>query len=132
MGAQILNELTGEAAITDKAGRKYHVVFDLDAVIAVEKMTGRSAMELMMSRPGITDCIVMIIAGTGGWARRNPGAGGPRVNENLAKRIFADGGGIRLGPILAESLSCAEGLGLEAAADEHDGGEDGPLLSPPL
>lgn len=132
MGAQILNELTGEAAITDRAGRKYHVVFDLDAVIATEKMTGRSAMDLMMSRPGASDCIVLIIAGTGGWARRNPGAGGPRVNENLAKRIFADSGGLRLGPILVESLSCAEGLGLGADDDDHDGGEDGPLHSPPL
>lgn len=125
MAAEVLNEVTGEAVLTDKAGHKYHVVFDLDAVLAVEKITGKTAVQLMTGQPGATDCICLILAGSAGWARRNPGA--PRINENLARKIFADSGGLRLGPALSVSLSCAEGLGLDDNDEEAD---SGPLVSP--
>lgn len=130
MGAQIVNELTGEAVLSDREGRKYHVVFDLDAVMVVEKLTGRAAMEVIMGSPSVTDCVAMILAGTGGYARRNPGA--PKVNANLAQRIFTDSGGLlKLAPILVESLSCAEGLGLVDDGEDERGteGESGPLVS---
>lgn len=129
MGAQILNDLTGEAALTDIAGRKYHLVFDLSAVMAAEKMTGKSAMDLMMSRPGVVDCVCLIIAGCSGWQRRNPGAE-PKITEAKATRIFSDSGGLRIAPVLIESLSCAEGMGLEGAEPDDADDEAGPLVSP--
>lgn len=130
MGAQILNDLTGEAVLTDKADRKYHVVFDISAVMALEKITGRSAIEVMSS-PGLTDCVAMILTGTAGWQRRNPGA--QRVNANLAQRILIDSGGLaKVVPVLCESLSCAEGLGMsDDAAGDSDGDEADPLASAP-
>ena len=127
MSAKIVNELTGEAVLTDTAGHDYHVVFDISAVMALEKITGRSAIEVM-SNPGLTDCIAMILSGTAGWQRRTPGA--PRVNGNLAQRILIDSGGLaKVAPVLCESLSCAEGLGM-GADDDGEGDATGPLASP--
>jgi hypothetical protein len=131
MGAEILNEVTGEAALTDKTGRKYHVVFDLNAVMALESIVGRSAISVI-SAPDVTSCVAMILAGSGGYQRRNPG--GRKINANLAQKIFLDSGGlVKLAPVLVESLSCAEGLGLNGGDDDAgaDEGEAGPLVSPP-
>lgn len=130
MAGQVLNDVTGEAVLTDKEDRKYHVVFDLTAVMVLEKMTGRGAIEIL-SATSATDCVAMILAGTAGWARRNPGA--PKVNANLAQKIFIDSGGyLRLAPVLVESLSCAEGLGLDGGSDDAGGDEEaGPLALPP-
>lgn len=143
MGIQVLNEVTGEAVITDTGPghdgidpRRYHVVFDLDAVMTIEKMTGRSAIDILVGLPNLTDCLAMIMAGTAGYQRRNPGVG-RRVNPALAKRILVDAGGVlALAPGLAESLSCAEGLGLvdddnnAAGIDEGDGDDASPLALP--
>lgn len=130
MSGQVLNDVTGEAVINDNADRKYHVVFDLTAVMALEKITGRGAIEIL-SQTSTTDCVAMILVGTSAWARRNPGA--PKVNGNLAQKIFIDSGGyLKLAPVLVESLSCAEGLGLDGGAGDAGGDEDpGPLALPP-
>lgn len=118
MAAEIVNEVTGEALLTDKAGREYHVVFDMSAVMALEKITGRTVVEII-SDPGMTGCVAMIMAGAAGWQRRQPG--GPKVNGNLAQKILTDSGGVaKCGPVLAESLSCAEGLGF----NDDAGGDD--------
>jgi hypothetical protein len=133
MGARILNELTGEAVLSDDQGREYHVLFDLSAVMAVEATTGHSAIDVLRNTT-VTDCVAMILAGSEGYARRNPGA--KRVNGNLAMRVLASCGGLmRVAPTLVESLSCAEGLGLgpdatDDDADEGDGDEPTPLPSP--
>lgn len=135
MGAKLLNELTGEAVLTDKEGRSYHVIFDLSAVMALEKITAKTAVQVI-SNPGVTDCVAMILAGTAGWQRRDPSA--PRVNANLAQRILIDSGGLaKIAPVLAESLSCAEGMGLgddgdngDNGDDDGDGGDAGPFASP--
>lgn len=129
MGAQVLNEVTGEAVLTDKVGREYHVLFDLTAVVATEKLTGRSVMDVLTG-PHAADCLVMIVTGAAGYARRNPGA--PNVNANLAQRIFIDSGGlVKAGPVLVQSLSCAEGLGLGADDEAGEADEAAPLVSPP-
>ena len=134
MGAELINDLTGEAVITDKAERRYHVVFDLSAVMVVESMAGRSAMDILMGRPSATDCVAMIVGGCGGYSRRSPNA--PKVTPKLAMRILEDSGGVlKLGPTLAASMSCAEALGLrgdDEDSDDADGEDDrGPLASPP-
>ncbi len=52
-----------------------------------------------------------------------------KVNPTLALRILIDSGGVlRVAPTLAESMSCAEGLGLgpDAAEDDDEGGGDDP------
>lgn len=130
MGAEIVNEVTGEAILTDAADRKYHLVFDLSAVMALEKMSGHGAIEIL-GNPSATDCVAMILAGTSGWARRHPGA--PKVNGTLAQKIFVDSGGyLKLAPVLVEALSCAEGLGLDGGSDGDDSdGDPGPLALPP-
>lgn len=130
MGARIVNSLTGEAAI-ESGGQTYGVVFDLAAVMNLEAALGRSVIDIIRQAGGVRDCVAMIIAGADGYARRNPGA--KRVNPTLAQRIFADGGGLRLAPVLIESLTCAEGLGLSDGGDEEDGeaGESDPLPPPP-
>lgn len=128
MGAQILNELTGEAILTDDADRKYHLVFDLSAVMQLEAMSGHTALDVIRN-PSVSDCVVMIMAGIDGHQRRN--GGGKKISAKLAQRILADSGGFRrLAPVLVESLSCAEGLGLGGDDDDGDGDEDGPFPSP--
>ncbi|MCA1569748.1 MAG: hypothetical protein LC798_05385 [Chloroflexi bacterium] len=125
MGAQILNDLTGEAALTDKDGHKYHVVFDLSAVMALEKITGKSAIDVL-SNPSASDCVAMILCGTAGYGRRNPGS--PKMNHNLAQKVLIDSGGLaKLAPVLAEALSCAEGLGLNGEDEDTDGQGADPL-----
>ncbi len=132
MPAQIANDVTGEAVLTDPEGREYRIIFDLSAVMDVERMSGHSAVDIMAGRPSVTDCVCMIIAGAAGYQRRNP-AGAKKVNPNLAQRILIDCGGlVRVAPVLAESMSCAEGLGLGPDPDEDDGGGEppGPLVPP--
>jgi hypothetical protein len=128
VSAEVLNEVTGEAMIADKAGHKYHVCFDLTAVMVLEKMTGRGVIEIL-SNTSITDCVAMIIAGTSGYGRRNPGS--PKVNGNLAQRILEDSGGYsKLAPVLVQSLSCAQGLGFDDESDGEDRDEAAPLALP--
>lgn len=131
MAAKLLNEVTGEAVITDSAGREYHVVFDLTAVMAVEQLTGRGAVDVALGgMPSASACVAMILAGTAGYARRQPGA--PKVNPNLAQRILVDSGGVAgVGRDLCVSLAHGEGLGL--TDDEPGSGDEaGPLVSPAL
>lgn len=130
MGAEVLNTVTGEAVLTDKADHKHHVVFDLQAVMTLEKMTGRGVIEIL-SNTSATDCVAMILVGTSGYGRRNPGS--PKVNGNLAQRILVDSGGyLKLAPVLVESLSCAEGLGLDGdSGGDDDGDNSDPLALPP-
>lgn len=131
MGAQIVNELTGEMVLTDDAEHAYHLVFDLTAVMAVEQMSGRQAMDILASRPSVTDCVCMIVAGVAGYQRRHPG--GKKVSPTLAQRILIDSGGLlRLAPVLAESMSCAEGLGLgpDESSEDGDGDDPAPFASP--
>lgn len=119
MGARVLNDVTGEAVLADKEGREYHVIFDLQAVMALEKLSGRSAFDIVNEGPTISDCVCMILAGAAGYSRRDSGA--HRVNGNLAQRIFQDSGGfLAVAPTLAESLSCAEALGLQSSTDGED------------
>ncbi len=127
MSAELVNEVTGECILTDKEDRKYHLVFDMDAVMALEKITGKSAVDIISST-GTTDCVAMILCGHAGYQRRNPG--GSRMNGNLAKKVFLDSGGYaKLCYVLAESLSRAEGMGFDDEGD--DGGEpSGPLALP--
>lgn len=128
MGAEVLNEVTGEAVLTDNGDRKYHVVFDFTAVRVLEKLTERGVMQILHD-PSANDCVAMIMAGTAGWARRNPGS--PKVNGNLAERIFLDSGGYRkLAPALIQSLSCAEGLNLDDDGEGSRDDEAGPLALP--
>jgi hypothetical protein len=129
VGAQILNDVTGECVLTDKEGRSYHLIFDNQAVMALEKITGKSAVGIL-SDTSNTDCQAMIMCGAAGWQRRQPG--GPRVNGNLAQKIFlACGGYAKLAPKLAESLSCAEGMGFDDDDEaEGDAGDAGPFGSP--
>jgi hypothetical protein len=126
VGAEIVNEVTGECVLTDKEGRTYHLVFDMSAVMALEKMTGKSAVGIM-SDTANTDCVAMILAGAGGWQRRQPG--GQRINGNLAQKIFiACGGYDKLAVKLCESLYLAEGMGFNDDEAEDAGGDDaGPL-----
>lgn len=128
MSTGVVNDVTGEAFIQDDKGRKYGVLFDLAAVQALERMAGKSAIDVL-NNPGVNDCIALIVAGTLGYGRRNPGS--PKVNGNLAARIFEDAGGYRkVAPTLIESLSCAECLGLSETPDDDDEGEAGPLGLP--
>lgn len=130
MGAELVNEVTGECILTDKNDRKYHLVFDMDAVMALEKITGKPAVNII-SDTSHTDCVAMILCGHAGWQRRNPG--GSRLNGNLAKRIFLDSGGYgRLAYVLSDSLSRAEGMGFDDAEseDDTDAVDRGPLALP--
>lgn len=128
-GAKIVNDLTGEALLTDDAGREYHLVFDLQAVMNVEALSGHAPLQVM-GNPSVTDCVSMIVAGSAGYQRRSPG--GKKVDGKLAMRILIDSGGYRrLAPVLAMSMSCAEGLGLDDdGSDDSDGDEAGPLALP--
>lgn len=128
MGAEVLNEVTGEAVLTDKEGRSYHVVFDFTAVRVLEKLTERGVMAILHD-PSANDCVAMIMAGTAGWGRRNSGS--PKVNGNLAERVFLDSGGYRrVAPVLTQSLSCAEGLNLDDDGEGSGDDEAGPLALP--
>ncbi len=94
----------------------------------LEKLTERGVMAIL-SDPSANDCVAMIMAGTAGWARRNPGSA--KVNGNLAERIFLDSGGYRkLAPVLIQSLSCAEGLNLDDDGEGSGDDEAGPLALP--
>ncbi len=130
MGAKLLNQVTGECVISGK-GRDYNLVFDVDAVLSLEKLAGRSAVAIINDTSN-TDCILMIMCGHAGWQRRNPG-NGQRLNGNLAKRIFLDSGGYAgLSFVLGDSLSRAEGMGFDEVESDGDTDADaGPLaLSP--
>lgn len=128
MGARIVNDVTGEAVLSDEAGRSYHFLFDLQAVMNVEALTGHAPLQIM-GNPSVTDCVSMIVAGSAGYQRRSPG--GKKVDGRLAMRILTDSGGYRrVAPVLATSLSCAEGLGLDAGEDDGDGDEDAPFDLP--
>lgn len=133
MSAELVNEVTGECVLfakcEDSEVREYHLVFDMDAVMALEKITGKSAVDII-SNTSNTDCVAMILCGHAGYQRRN--RGGSRMNGNLAKRVFLDSGGYAgLSYVLAESLSRAEGMGFDDAGDGGDSGdESGPLGLP--
>jgi hypothetical protein len=128
MGAEVLNEVTGEAVLTDKTGREYRLVFDFTAVRVLEKLAERGVMAILHD-PSANDCVAMIMAGTAGWARRNHGSA--KVNGNLAERIFIDSGGYRkVAPVLIQSLSCAEGLNLDDDGDANEDDEAAPLALP--
>lgn len=120
MGAEVVNDLTGEVVLSDEAGNSYHLVFDLSAVMTLEKMAGRGALEILSSTPSINDCLAMILAGAGGWQRRSPGA--KVVNPNLAQKILVGAGGaLKVMQVLMKSLSCAEGLGLREEMGDEPG-----------
>ncbi len=128
MSAKIVNDLTGEVLLTGKSGRTYSLVFDLSAVMALEKITSKSAIDIMIN-PGATDCVAMIMCGASGWQRRNPT--GPKINGNLAQKVFSDSGGLSIRNVLAESLSGAEGLGIgDEEEEEPDESDPGPLALP--
>lgn len=128
VSAEVLNEVTGEAVLTDKADRKYHVVFDFSAVRVLEKLAGRGVMEILRET-SVNDCLAMIMAGAAGYGRRNPGS--PKLNGNLVERVFIDSGGYAiLAPVLVHSLSCAEGLNLEGVDGDDEQDDAGPLALP--
>lgn len=124
--AQIVNHATGEALLSGRTGREYHLVFDLAAVAQLEaQMGGRSVLDLIQSRPGVTNVLQMMVVGSAGYARRNPGANVKPLNPNLAMKVMADCGGYaNIADVVLESLTRAEGLGLfpdaEAGSDDVD------------
>lgn len=124
--AQIVNQATGEAVLTGRSGRECHVVFDLAAVAQLEaQMGGRSVLDLIQSRPGVTNVLQMMVVGSAGYARRNPGQVPKPLNPALAMKVMEDCGGFaNIADVMLESLTRAEGLGLfpdvEAGTDDAD------------
>lgn len=131
--SNIVNAITGCAVFTDAKGKRVHVLFDIEAVMAVERLSGRSVFDLLSGRPGPTDMVNLLLAGTQGYARRNGGAV-KALNPQRAARFVIDSGGVLpMLPTMLESLTKAEGLGLDLDDDEDDdeGADLGDDAGPP-
>lgn len=137
MSAEIENRVTGQCRLSTKAGREYHLLFDMEAVAEVEAMSGGvGIMDLLMRQPGVTMLVRMIVAGSKGYARRNPGV--RAINPTLAMKLVRDCGGLQdlSGPV-AECVCRAEGMGLfdvdddgEGEVDDEGGGGNDPPAFP--
>lgn len=124
--AQVLNDITGAAVFTATNGRQVHVLFDIEAVSAVESLSGKSVFDLLSTRPGVSDMVHLIMAGAAGYSRRNPAA--KAVNAERALRFIKafPGGVLGMLPTMLKSLTKAEGLGLDLDDDDDlDDDEDG-------
>lgn len=132
MGAQVIDDFTGEAVLSDAAGnQRAFVLFDRTAVKAIDALIPRGCMALVSGGTGnITECVHMLVCGSAGYQRRNRGAM-RLTNEDLARDVLRDcGGPFVVLPVLLESLSCAEDLGLRADAEVSDGDAAAPLAPP--
>lgn len=141
MSAEMVNPVTGECLLTDKEGREYHLLFDLTAVAALETMSnGETVFDIIERRPGVLMLARMLVAGSQGYARRNPTTT-QRINPGLAMKVIVSCGGIQkiVAPV-TESLCRSEGMGmfddegLDPGAGDGDGDGDGdgePPLSGP-
>lgn len=116
MSGKVLDDFTGEAVLTNAEGDVLaHLLFDRSAVKALDGMVARGASGLLVQPPStMTECGIMVMVGTAGYQRRNPGT--KRVTDNdQAWDIVRDAGGPlhkHVVGTLVESLSCAEDLGL--------------------
>lgn len=129
MSAEITNTVTGEATITDdERGETHHIVFSIEAVAAVERMTNKGVLDIIgAGRPTLTETAMIVVAGSEGYRRRHPGQ--KPLNPKLALKLIAAAGYTTILPVVLESLIKAEGLGLrdddEEAAPADDAGDDG-------
>jgi hypothetical protein len=125
MSAVIENTITGQCLLTTRAGREYRLVFDMEAVAEVEAMSGGvGIMDLLMRQPGVTMLVRMFVAGSKGYARRNPGA--RPINPTLAMKLIRECGGLQdlSGPV-AECVCRAEGMGLFDVDEDGEGRDEG-------
>lgn len=132
MGAQVLDDFTGEAVLTDAAGnQRAFVLFDRTAVKSIDAVIPRGAMSVVAGGTGnVTEVVQLLMCGSAGYQRRNRGAM-RLVNEDLARDVLRDcGGPFVVLPALLESLSCAEDLGLRGDAEASDGDAAAPLAPP--
>lgn len=132
MPGKVLDDFTGEAVLTDaKENVLAHLLFDRSAVKALDGLVPRGAAGLLVQPPStMTECGIMVMVGTAGYQRRNPGT--KRVTDaDQAWDIVRDAGGPLSKDVvatLAESLSCAEDLGLRNVAASED--DDADPLAP--
>lgn len=120
MSATIVNKLTGEARLEGKSGRACGVVFDLQAVAAIEAQTTMGIADYLaraFGRAGVNETQRLILVGNEAYRRRNPGSN--PIMPKAALDLIADAGGMLLVyPVLVESLMLAEGLGFNDGGDE--------------
>lgn len=129
--SQIINDVTGCAEFTGASGRTVHVLFDIEAVMAVEQTTGKSVFDLLSGRPGLTDMIYLLMAGSRGYGRR-PGVSAKPLSPERASKFVVDCGGVlAMLPTMLRSLTKAEGIGLDIDDEDDEVGEPADDAGPP-
>lgn len=121
----LLNRSTGEALID---GTQVHVLFTAEAYAQLEQTLGARAGELMqryaLGHFGFTDAQALLIAGSEGWRRRNGNAGQTLNPTKALKTIEAGGGLMKVMPVLMDSVSHSQALGMNDGEEPGRGDEE--------
>lgn len=122
----LLNNSTGESALTDADGNEWRVIFTEDAIMAAEAVTNASILDLLgRATTGglrLTEVQALVWAGVNG--HRSRGGSSKTITPERAMRIVRESGGmVGVMPILAESLVRCSALGFDVDDEDEDDGK---------